>query len=157
MSRLGNWWVNLEFSQRKHLWCSWVAHSKCTLQFSQRCDSSVPGMENLKRTKPVSQRFPWSAHSRYSQQCSHRVSLLEHCWEYLECADQGNLWETGLVLFKFSMPGTLESHRWEKCKVHFEWATQEHHRGFLGENSRFTHWLPRWDIKITWHGKLPMY
>ena len=32
---LGKWWEHLEFSQRKPLWCSWVAHSKSFLQCSQ--------------------------------------------------------------------------------------------------------------------------
>ena len=59
----------------------------------------------------------------------------EHC----KCATLEHFQRIILVHFEFSRLGTSQSHHWEHCKVHCDWATREHHGYFLWENSRFTH------------------
>ena len=65
--------------------------------------------------------------------------------------------DTALVYFKFYWLGTLWSHHWVYCKVHPKWATLEHRRYFLWENSRYTYKLPNQDISVTWPGTFWMY
>ena len=64
---------------------------------------------------------------------------------------------TVLVHFEFYWLGTLWSHHLEHHKDHFKWATREHPGYFLWENSRCPHGFPKWDILVTWPGKLWMY
>src|ERR1700755_2324329 len=71
-----------------------------TLQCSHQCDHSVPGLENLKRTKVMYQRCSKSVHL----QCPGSVPAVYRFWENL-----GKFWEHWQAHFKcskfFRFPG----------------------------------------------------
>jgi len=112
-------------------------HSKCS-QFSGFLDMSL--------------RCSWDFPKMSQKQ--HTVGKHQ---ENFKCVTLEHFQHIVLVHFEFSRSGTSQSRPWEHCKVHCEWATWEHRRYFLWENSRFTHRLPNWDTVVTWSGKLWMY